>query len=79
VTIAFAIPGPSLPLAGPAGFFGPERVDELLHPRDHSAYFGWKLFISTNLSAADARNPTVRAGIVNNHGLCKQQNFFSAS
>jgi hypothetical protein len=59
VTIAFAISGPSVPLAGPAGFFGPERGDESLHRQDHPDYFGWKLFISTSLSSANARNPTV--------------------
>jgi hypothetical protein len=76
MTIAFAISGPSLPLAGPAGFFGSERPLNCFTVRITQPTSDQLLFISAALSTVDARDPKSEQLIVNTQELCKQTNIW---
>ena len=72
VIIAFAISGPSLLLAEPAGFFGSERPLNCFTVRITQPTSDQLLFISAALSTVDARDPKSEQLIVNTQELCKQ-------
>jgi hypothetical protein len=73
--IAFAISGPSLPLAGPAGFFGSERPLNCFTVRITQPTSDQLLFISAALSTVNARDPKSELLIVNTQELCKHTNI----
>ena len=76
VMIAFAISGPSLLLAEPAGFFGSERPLNCFTVRITQPTSDQLLFISAALSTVDARDPKSEQSIVNTQELCKQTNIW---
>jgi hypothetical protein len=76
VMIAFAISGPSLPLAGSAGFFGSERLLNCFTVRITQPTSDQLLFISAALSTVDERDPKSERLIVNTQDLCKHRNIW---
>ena len=79
VMIAFAISGPSLLLAEPAGFFGSERPLNCFIVRITQPTSDQLLFISTALSTVDAGDPKSEQLIVNTQHLCKHTNIWRGS
>jgi hypothetical protein len=75
VTIAFAISGPSVLLAEPAGFFGSERRLNRFTGRTTQPTSDQLLLISTALSAINACDPKSQTLIVNTQELCKEANI----
>lgn len=76
VIIAFAISGPSPPLAGPAGFFGSERslncfLERITQPTSESVAFDFNCLSAIN--ACDRKSEIL---IVNTQQLCKEPNIF---
>ncbi len=77
--IAFAISGPSLLLAEPAGFFGPERGLNRFTGRITQPTSDQLLLISTALSAINACDPKSQLLIVNTQELCKETKILRRS
>ena len=74
--IAFAISGPSVLLAEPAGFFGSERRLNCFTGRITQPTSDQLLLISTALSAINACDPKSQMLIVNTQELCKEAKIF---
>ena len=79
VTIAFAISGPSVLLAEPAGFFGSERRLNRFNRRTTQPTSDQLLLISTALSAINACDRKSEMSIVNTQDLCNESNIFPPS
>jgi hypothetical protein len=79
VTIAFAISGPSVLLAEPAGFFGSERRLNRFTGRTTQPTSDQLLLISTVLSTINACDRKSEMLIVNTQHLCKEANIFRAA